>query len=133
MDENVKIILKGYRLSVTRARLVMLEFFLQNKDALTHRHFLANTLLQLDRTTIFRTLNLFVEKKILLRFPAADGVNRYLLLQTKATMHANFICEGCKRIVPLEMIVAPRVKLPKGFRRQNMELIVSGLCGSCRN
>ena len=118
---------------MTKARLVILDFFLQTNEALTHNNFLTNPSFHLDRTTIFRTLNLFVEKKILLRIPFADGVNRYLVLQTKDTVHSNFICNGCKKIIPLELIVLPKAKLPKGFKFKNTEIIFSGLCSSCRN
>ena len=133
MDEKVKTILKQYRVSMTKARIAMLDFFLQTNEALTHHNFLSNPIFHLDRTTIFRTLNLFVEKKILLRIPAADGVNRYLVLQTKDSVHTNFICNGCKKIIPLELIVQPKAKVPKGFKFQSTEIIINGLCSSCRN
>jgi Fur family transcriptional regulator, ferric uptake regulator len=133
MEENVRAILKQYRVSITKARIVMLDFFLQSNEALTQQYFLTNPSLLLDRTTVFRTLNLFVEKKIILRIPAADGINRYLVMQAKTSVHSNFICNGCKRIIPINMIVQPRVKLPKGFKFQNTEITIRGLCSSCRN
>ncbi|NOT52105.1 MAG: hypothetical protein HOP10_12605 [Chitinophagaceae bacterium] len=82
---------------MTKARIVILDLFLQSKNAMTHHDFLSNPSFYLDRTTIFRTLNLFVDKKILLRIPSADGVNRYLVLQTKDSVHSNFICNACKK------------------------------------
>jgi Fur family ferric uptake transcriptional regulator len=133
MEENVRAILKQYHLSITKARVVILNYFLQTREALTQHYFLSNTSLHLDRTTVFRTLNLFVEKKIILRIPAADGINRYLVIQTKDSIHSSFICNGCKKIIPLELIAQPKIKLPKGFKFQDTEIVISGLCNSCNN
>ncbi len=131
MEENARAILKQYRVSITKARVVMLDYFLQTHEALTQQYFLNSPSFHLDRTTIFRTLNLFVEKKILLRIPSADGINRYLMLQTKDSVYSNFVCKNCKKIIPLEIIAHPKLKLPKGFKFQSTEISVSGLCGSC--
>jgi Fur family ferric uptake transcriptional regulator len=131
MKEDLTTILKRHRVYVTKTRLAMLEIFLQTNEALTHNYFLTHPSLQLDRVTIFRTLNLFVDKKIIHRIPVSDGTNRYLLQQASEKVHSNFMCIGCKRIIPLKTIVSPTVKLPKGFRQQTMEIIVGGLCNSC--
>jgi len=133
MQPNARVILKQYRVSITRTRIFLLNLFLQSNEALTLQYFLNNPLHHLDRTTIFRTLNLFVEKKIILRIPAADGINNYLFLQAKDPVHSYFICRGCKKIVPMEMIVLPEIKLPDDFIYQNTEIKVSGLCSSCRS
>ena len=110
----------------------MFEIFLKTKEALTYHDFLNYPLLQADRITIFRTLKLFVNKKIIHRIPAPDGTNRYLRQQTSAGIHLNFMCSRCKRIIPLKMVVRPKVKLPKGFRQENVEIIIGGLCNHCK-
>jgi Fur family ferric uptake transcriptional regulator len=133
MKEDLKTKLKRRQISVTKARLVILEAFLQAKEALTPNSFLNNTMPQLNRITVFRTLNLFVEKNIILRIPAANGVNRYLLLQTLSSVHSNFVCRGCKNVTQLKTLIRPKIKLPKGFKQQNMEIMIGGLCNSCKS
>jgi Fur family ferric uptake transcriptional regulator len=132
MNDRVKAILKQYNISLTRARLLMLDSFLQTTEALTHHHFLINREFNLDRTTIFRTLNLFVNKKILTRITSADGFNRYLVIENKRSIPASFICDICKRIVPAQIIILPKVKLPKGAKVHTMEMLIHGQCSICR-
>ena len=133
MKGDLKNKLKKYGLGITKTRLVMLEIFLRSNEALTQNDFLNYPLFRFDRTTVFRTLNLFVKKKIILRIPAANGVNRYLLQKNTTVVHSNFICSSCKKIIPLKNITRPEVKLPKGFKRQNMEIMIGGLCDSCKS
>jgi Fur family ferric uptake transcriptional regulator len=133
MKGNLKTKLKKHRISVTRTRLAMLDIFLRSNEALTHNDFLRSPSLRFDRTTVFRTLNLFVEKRMILRIPATDGVNRYLLQQPATFVHSTFICSRCKKIIPLKNIVPPKVKLPKGFKQQNVDIMVRGLCDSCKS
>ena len=108
MKEDLRTILKQYRMYTTKTRLAMLEIFLQTNEALTHNYFVTHPSFHVDRITIFRTLKLFVDKKIIHRIPASDGTNRYLLLQTSEKVHSNFMCTGCKRIVRLKTIVSPK-------------------------
>ncbi len=133
MKGNLRTKLKKYQISKTRTRLVMLDIFLQSTKALTHNDFLHTSSLRLDRTTVFRTLNLFVEKKVIVRIPAHDGVNHYLFLKSPAEVQLNFICSNCKKITALKTIHPPEVRLPKGFRQDNMEILVRGLCDSCKS
>ena len=132
MKGNLRTKLKKYRVSVTKNRLAMLDIFLRTDQALTHSDFLKYSSFRFDRTSIFRTLNLFVEKKIIQRIPAPNGINRYILEQNPATVHFNFICSNCKKIIPLKNISPPLVKLPKGFKQQNMEIMIGGICDSCK-
>jgi len=132
MKEDLRILLKQYHVYITTARLAMLEIFLQANEALTYNHFLTQPSLQVDRITIFRTLKLFVTKKIIHRIPASDGTSRYLLQQDSEAIHSNFMCSRCKKIIPVKIIAPPKVKLPKGYRQQNMEIIIDGLCNICK-
>jgi Fur family transcriptional regulator, ferric uptake regulator len=132
MKADLKTILKQYHISITKPRLVMLEVFLQANEALTYDYFLTHPSLQLNRVTIFRVLNLFTNKKIIHRIPATDNINRYLLQQTSTIIHSNFMCNKCRRIIPLETIIPPKVKLPEGCTQQNIEIIIGGLCNFCK-
>jgi Fur family transcriptional regulator, ferric uptake regulator len=131
VNEDVRNILRQHHISITRARLAMLQVFLRTNGALTYDNFLNHPSLQLNRVTIYRVLNLFADKNIIHRVPATDNINRYLMQQASAIVHSNFMCTKCKRIIPLETIVSPKVKLPKDFMQQNVEIIIGGLCASC--
>lgn len=116
-------------------RLYMLKAFLEHSGGLDYNYFLTQQYYPLDRTTIFRTLNLFVIKKVIYRIPAPDGAARYLLQPDTAKPsivdHVSFICSQCRNVVPLDTLAPPKIKLPGGFLFQSMEILINGLCKSC--
>lgn len=132
MNHEVRNILKKYQINITKTRLLMLNTFLESGEPLTQNHFIGDSVLALDRTSIFRTLKLFARKKIIHRVPSTDGITRYLLQQASATVHTSFICSSCRKVVPLKTLVLPEVELPKDFMQQNMEIVIDGLCNACR-
>ena len=132
MKEDSRAILKKYLLYITPARLSMLKIFLQTNEALTYNHFLNHPSFRADRITIFRTLKIFTDKQIIHRIPAPDGIKRYSLQQASENVHSNFMCIRCKRITPLKTIIPHKIKLPKGFRQKNIEIIIDGLCNICK-
>jgi Fur family ferric uptake transcriptional regulator len=132
VKQEVRSILRQYRISITKPRMAMLEVFLRSNEALTYDYFLTNTSPQLNRVTIFRVLNLFTNKNIIDRIPVTDNISRYLLHKASTSAHSNFMCSKCKKIIPLETIIPPKVKLPDGCVQQNIQIIIGGLCNSCK-
>jgi Fur family ferric uptake transcriptional regulator len=130
--EDLITILREHRLTITAARLIMLEIFLNSNEPLTYQDFLHHQSTSFDRITIFRTLKSFTAKKIIHRIPATDGMSRYLYQETPVLIHSNFICDICKKIIPIEISELPKLKLPKGVQQQNIEIIIGGLCQSCK-
>lgn len=112
---------------------MILESFLQSSEPLTRNDFYNDTMPELNRITIFRTLKLFLNKKIIYRVHATDRVNRYLLRQVATSVHSNFICRVCKKVIPLNTIDPPEVELPEDYTQQNMEIIIEGLCNTCKS
>jgi Fur family ferric uptake transcriptional regulator len=47
--------------------------------------------------------------------------------------HVHFICSACGNTVCLEGISVPAIQLPKGFTSEQVEMLVSGVCGSCNS
>jgi Fur family ferric uptake transcriptional regulator len=109
----------------------MLEIFLKSKGPLTYDYFLSQPSLRLNRVTIFRVLNLFAHKNIIHRIRVADNMNRYLLQQAPAIVHSSFFCSRCKKVIALETVITPKVKLPEGFRPEQVEIVIEGVCKSC--
>ncbi|HSU27436.1 MAG TPA: transcriptional repressor [Chitinophagaceae bacterium] len=132
MNESLLSILKRYRINITRARLDILEIFIQSKEGLSHNYFVKESGRNLDRVTVFRTLKLFVAKKIVYMVPAPDRVNRYIFNPERTGIRLNFICGVCKKVFPLESNIHPEIRLPDGFRKQNMEITINGICVNCK-
>ncbi len=137
MSKELISILKKNKIRITRARLSILKDFLYSDRSLDLNYFLRSPASKFNRITVFRTLQLFVKKKIIYRVPASDNMRRYLLQSDEHTHktvdHSSFICMSCGKVTPLDTVVAPKIKLPKGFRQQNLDIIINGLCRSCES
>ncbi len=138
MSTDVKTILKQNRLSVTDSRLKILSLFMKKENALSHADIEKSTGDLFDRVTVYRTLQTFVENGIIHLIPTTDNSVKYALCKDDCAKghhhdnHVHFICDECNRTICLDSVNIPSIKLPKGFKLNHVEMIVSGICESCR-
>src|ERR1043165_5345011 len=129
MMDDLKIILKKYKISSTKSRLLILKTFLSSVEPKAHAYFVSTGGLNLDRTTVYRILRLFIKKNIIYRIPTTDGICKYLLQKDNTNSnikgYASFICSRCKKVIPLKIKTAPKVELPANYEQQNMEIIIN--------
>lgn len=131
-------ILKKNQLSVTEGRKKILELFLKSPGALAHADIEKNTDTSFDRVTVYRTLQTFVEKGIIHNIPTTDNSILYALCKDNCEAghhhdnHVHFICDVCDKTICLEHVTIPEVKLPKGFKQHQTDVVVSGVCNECR-
>ena len=87
------------------------------------------TIPSLSRATVYNTINLFVDKKIVIPVQVDGAEARYYLADPK---HAHFHCLRCQRIydIPVEEIGIPEPL--KGFDVQEAQLHYKGICPQCR-
>ena len=139
MREEVDHILKRNQLSVTDSRKKILELFLNNDGALAHADIEKKAGEKFDRVTIYRTLQVFVEKGIIHSIPTADNSIRYALCKEDCAEghhhdnHVHFICSHCEKTICMEGVTVPQVKLPRGFTPDQYEMVVTGVCKDCKN
>lgn len=137
MQLSITEILKKHQLSVTDSRKNILTFFLQSANALAHADIEHKSGTEFDRVTIYRTLQTFVEKGIIHTIPTADNSIRYALCKDECIAghhhddHVHFICDTCSTTYCLDQVTVPKVKLPKGFKATQTDLVVSGTCNNC--
>jgi Fur family ferric uptake transcriptional regulator len=130
-------ILKKNQLSVTDSRKKILELFLKSNGALAHADIEKNTGESFDRVTVYRTLQTFVEKGIIHLIPTTDNSILYALCKDNCEAghhhddHVHFICNSCGKTICLDEVTVPTVKLPKGFRPEQAQMVVKGICGDC--
>ena len=130
-------ILRKSQLSITGSRQAILGLFLDRKGALAHGDIEKKTREQFDRVTVYRTLQSFMEKGIIHTIPTSDNSIRYALCSEDCTEghhhdnHVHFVCRSCGRTTCLDSVTVPEVKLPRGFRPTDRQMIVSGICGDC--
>jgi Fur family transcriptional regulator, ferric uptake regulator len=137
MADQVLTILKGHGLSVTGIRRRILEVFMRSGEGLSHADVEANAGDQLDRVTVYRTLQAFLEKGIIHAIPSADSAARYALCQEDCREghhhddHVHFICSTCGKAICLNDVQVPAVTLPRGYRAIQTSVVVNGTCPNC--
>ena len=98
---------------------------------------LETKILTIDKSGIFRTLNLFKEHHFVHVIEDGGGAGaRYELCRSRHgdfddDEHPHFHCEACGRTFCLEDTSVPCVDLPEGFQPATVSLLVRGLCPDC--
>ena len=138
MKDQIQSILKRNGLSVTETRTKILELFLQSSGALAHADIEKGTGERFDRVTVYRTLQSFLNKGIIHSIPSADNAVRYALCkecteESHHDDHIHFLCRECGTTTCLEEVHVPSIELPKGFRSERIEMVVSGTCKDCKH
>lgn len=137
MATDVKDILKKNKLSVTASREKILNLFFGQEGALAHGDIEKRAGEKFDRVTIYRTLQVFVEKGIIHTIPTADNSVRYALCKDDCEEghhhdhHIHFVCTRCQNTYCLDDVVTPAIKLPKGYAATQIEVVVEGICKNC--
>ncbi|WP_431212773.1 Fur family transcriptional regulator [Puia sp. P3] len=124
-------------LSITGGRRRILELFLQQEGALSHSDIEKRAGEKFDRVTVYRTLQVFLEKGLIHSIPTADNSIRYALCKDDCSGgqhrddHVHFICNTCGNTTCLEHVTVPEIMLPRGYVAEQVEMLVSGVCKNC--
>jgi Fur family ferric uptake transcriptional regulator len=121
---------------VTRQRVAVLAVLLAAPRALTHHEVerRARRAHGMDRVTVYRVLEWLVARGLAHRISGDDRVWRFNAVEeAHAGRHAHFQCNDCGAVICLEDVPRARgIPLPAGYRPQEVELTVKGLCADCR-
>ncbi len=135
--EAINDILKRNDLSITDSRKKILGLFVNHTGALNHGAIEKSIGDEMDRVTIYRTLQVFVDKGLIHTIPTNDNSISYALCKDHCEAghhhdnHVHFICTTCSNTTCLDDVTIPEVKLPKGFKPHHAEMVVSGVCKDC--
>lgn len=138
MNTQIDEILKTNNLSVTGSRKKILSLFLNSQGALAHADIERNAGEKFDRVTVYRTLQVFVDKGIIHTIPTPDNSIKYALCKDECSEghhhdhHIHFQCKECGNTYCLDEVATPEVKLPKGYAPEQIEVVISGICKNCR-
>ncbi len=135
-----KNILHQYGLKVTSARLRVLDTLMRSNIALSHADILSKIRdIQLDKVTLYRTLDAFVKSGLAHKVATEDRNWLYALDlsehgDTVHRNHTHFICDYCDRVYCLP--VSPQVGIPdsssvEGFEVRSHEFRLHGTCPQC--
>lgn len=136
---------QGYRLTIPREAIIeVLRSTLDHLSAediymKTHKKYPA-----IGLTTIYRTLELLAQMKMVVKFDFGDGRSRYELSEEYGTKkhHHHLICTRCTKIIDytdfvdeeLELIEKTEKRLSKKYNFQPSGHMISftGLCSECK-
>ena len=97
---------------------------------------LETSLQTVDKSTIFRTLTLFLEHHLIHGIEDGSGAVKYELCYGEwdcsvSDMHLHFFCERCHRTFCFKDMPIPEVDLPEGFAMHGVNFVIKGLCPDC--
>lgn len=97
---------------------------------------LVRILSTVDKSTISRTLSLFLLHKLVHAVDDGSGSLKYNVgggdeNGVPEEEHTHFYCEKCHRTFCLEHINVPLVELPDGFRLTGINYVLKGVCPEC--
>ena len=89
-----------------------------------------------DKSTLFRTLNLFHRQHLIHSIDDGSGSIKYSVCSPDCNcslqdLHVHFACYRCQRTFCMENIAIPQVKLPPGFSLSSVNFVLKGLCDAC--
>ena len=125
---------KGIRPTANRILVMKTLMGEQNPQSLSN---LERKMVSMDKSSIFRTLTLFLEHDVVHAFEDGRGVLCYELCEEKGACdhhdgHIHFYCESCQRSFCMEDIHIPSFELPEGFYPNSISFVIKGECPDCR-
>lgn len=125
---------KGIRPTANRILVMKTLMGEQNPQSLSN---LERKMVSMDKSSIFRTLTLFLEHDVVHAFEDGRGVLCYELCEEKGACdhhdgHIHFYCESCQHSFCMEDIHIPSFELPEGFSPHSISFVIKGECPDCR-
>jgi Fur family transcriptional regulator, ferric uptake regulator len=130
-------LLKSFRLRTTTSRQEILHLFLQKPYALSHGDIEKEINNSLDRVTVYRTLKTFLDKGLIHKVLDDEGSLKYALCNEACNTaehhhnHVHFKCTRCGQTNCLNNVEIPAVRLPKGYKPSEINLLIQGICQNC--
>ncbi len=90
-----------------------------------------------EKSTLYRTLKTFEDKKLIHSIDDGSGAIRYAVCRDTCEcnpedLHVHFYCTSCKQTFCLNEIPVPEINLPSGFTLESVNMVVKGICLNCR-
>lgn len=132
-------ILKKYKVSITKSRLVLLEFFCQKPKPFSLKEILQYCISKsTDRSTVFRNLNYFLKLGVIVRTRGGISTDKdFYYLNLNSGSHFHFVfCRDCRqwfKISSCKVNHMEKALESKGFSNLSHTLEFYGVCNSCQN
>jgi Fe2+ or Zn2+ uptake regulation protein len=130
--ENVAEYLKSHGVKPSYQRIRIFDYLIKKRDHPTVDKIyraLVPKIPTLSKTTVYNTLNIFIEKKIARIVIIEENETRY---DADTSIHGHFKCETCNKVYDLE-IDESKIEIPELDQHQVNEhhFDFKGICSSC--
>ena len=97
---------------------------------------LENMLDTIDKSSIFRTITLFLSHHLVHSIDDGTGSFKYAVCSASCScevndLHTHFHCESCNKTFCFQNIPTPVVQVPEGFTLNSINYVLKGLCPEC--
>lgn len=128
-------ILKKREIKPTAIRLLALRAMMEFERAFSLLD-LENYLDTVDKSTVSRTINLFLNHHLIHCIDDGSGSLKYSVCGEDCScsieeLHAHFYCLKCHRTFCLRNIRVPTVQLPRNFTLESINYVLKGCCEDC--
>ena len=136
MNANCDRLLRQYQLRATPTRQNILHLFLNKGYALSQGDIEKEVDSSSDRVTVYRTLKTFLDRGLIHKVLDDEGGLKYALCNDACSTahhhheHVHFKCTKCGQTSCLDVEI-PTVKLPKGYKAREVNLLIQGVCDGC--
>lgn len=130
-------VLKDKGIRATSARLSLLEEVFRRDEAFSAADLHRATAGAVDLATVYRFLNLLVDKGVARSLPGALGERLFEKACVHNPVHPHFVCRRCGAVFCLEglSLAEQEARLgldDEGHFVEEIFLLLRGLCGDCR-
>lgn len=129
---NISDILESNGIRALDKRIMIYEYLIRKKNHPTVEKIYKDLLHKspsLSKTTVYNTLNLLLEKRLV---QAINIENNELRYDADVSTHGHFKCTNCGEIYDFEMDSSNIPPLPlNGFTSQHVHYYVEGICENC--
>lgn len=132
-EERLSKLLEHFGVRATPVRFLLYKALEKETSAVSLTD-LETELGTVDKSSIFRNLQLFLETGLIHQIQDGSGVAKYALNQSLGKSHAHFTCEVCGETICLESLSLDLhdLPLPEGYEAGGYTLLIKGLCPRCK-
>ena len=87
-----------------------------------------------DSSSVFRALTLFAEHHLLHTIDDGSGMQKYCVCRCGQFKchHVHLTCTVCHETICLKDMHIPAITLPDGYRIEEAEFVIKGICPKCQ-
>lgn len=131
--EKFSRLLEHFGVRVTPVRYLLYEALARESTAVSLTD-LETELKTVDKSSIFRNLQLFLEVGLIHQIQDGSGIAKYAVNQSHGHSHAHFTCEACGDTICLDglSLNVCELSLPQGYKADGYTLLIKGKCAHCK-